>query len=429
MLLIAITVTASCSDDDNSGGSNKNKGIRRTVVMYVSAENSLGYNGFNKNDSTEIMAGSQFLNERDQLIMYIDDAKNPRIYRFYKGCKGPSLIKRFNENLCSSDPHVLRDILEGVKVEYPSESYGLVLWSHADGWLPSWNTDYKNSRSFGIDVGTGGSMRNDMDSKHRYGAAMDIDSIAWAIDNSNGFYPDYIFFDACFMQCIEVAYALRNVTDYIVACPISTPAIGANYTTMIRNGLFSNNPGMIAESYFSYMNNLPTSNIYNDFGLVISCIKTSELDALAAETQKYISKLPIYSVSNDDGSEHYNINMEDVTHYGVYKSAFFYRPHYYDLNAAMKRLLSASDYTAWKRQLDKCIVYKNATQKFYVDYDDYTGEETFLDVDLDTYCGISAFIPQDIYTQNANRCIFGNLNEAFRSTEWYANAGWNEAMR
>lgn len=143
MLLIAITVTASCSDDDNSGGSNKNKGIRRTVVMYVSAENSLGYNGFNKNDSTEIMAGSQFLNERDQLIMYIDDAKNPRIYRFYKGCKGPSLVKRFNENLCSSDPHVLRDILEGVKVEYPSESYGLVLWSHADGWLPSWNTDYK----------------------------------------------------------------------------------------------------------------------------------------------------------------------------------------------------------------------------------------------------------------------------------------------
>lgn len=422
-LIISCAIIA-CSDDDSGSSSKEETGTRRTVVMYVSAENSLGYQKFNSSDSAEIMAGSQFLNARDQMIMYVDDAKNPRIYRIYKGCIQPQKVVQFEENLCSSDPKVLRDILAWVKTEYPSESYGLILWSHADGWLPSWNRDYVSTKSFGIDVGTGGNMRSDIDKNKNYGAAMDIDSLAWAVAES-GMYPQYIFFDACLMQCIETDYALRNVTDYVVACPISTPAIGANYTTLMRNALFTDDPSKIANEYFSYITTLPSTNAYNDFGLVISCVKTSELENLAAVTRTYISNLNAYTTDEDGNTTQTTLDMTDVTQYAVYGRSYFYRPHFYDMNEAMKTLLAESDYNTWKQQLDKCIAYKNATEKFYIDSNGWF--DIYGDVNLDTYCAISAFIPQKVYTQNANSCIYGDLNEIFRNTEWYEDAGWKDA--
>ena len=278
LLLFALLTATACSDDDNGSGNNNKKGIRNTVVMYVSAENSLGYQKFHNSDSTEIMAGSQFLNSRDQMIMYVDDAQNPRIYRIYKGCRKPQLLKKFSTNLCSSDPETLRELLSWVKQTYPSERYGLVMWSHADGWLPSWNTDYKSSKSFGIDVGTGGDMKYDTDSRFRYGASMEIEDLARAVSES-GMRPQYIFFDACLMQCIEVDYALRDVTDYVVACPISTPAIGANYTTLMRDGLFTGNPEDIAD----------LEDYINDYRATIN----EEYTPIESDVQLYIEEVPV----------------------------------------------------------------------------------------------------------------------------------------
>ena len=37
---------------------------------------------------------------------------------------------------------------------------------------------------------------------------------------------DFVLFDACFMQSIEVAYALRNFTDYYIGSPTEIPGPG-----------------------------------------------------------------------------------------------------------------------------------------------------------------------------------------------------------
>ncbi len=414
LLAAAALAAASCSDDDKSP-EEAGQGIRRTVLMYVAAENSLGYERYNSGDSAEVMAGSRFLDARDQLLMYVDDARNPRVYRFYKGCKEPQIVRQFNENLCSADPETLRDILAWTRQAYHSESYGLVFWSHASGWLPALNTDYPGSRSFGPDTGTGGRMKDDLDRRGRTAPSMDIDSLAWAVEAS-GIRPEYIFFDACFMQCIEVDYALRNAADYVVACPISTPAIGADYTTLMRRGLFTGRPADIADTFFSYMTELPPSDPYSTFGLVISCVKTSELDGLAAETRRCLSKI---SASSGDACP----DMSGVKCYSLYGSVNSYNfPHFYDLNAAMKKILAPGDYGSWKRQLDKCIEALYLTPRFFADTYGL-GEEYFLDTDSDC-CGISAFIPQEDYTRNAWRCPLGDLNKAFRDTGWYSAAGW-----
>ena len=49
---------------------------------------------------------------------------------------------------------------------------------------------------------------------------------------------DFVLFDACFMQSIEVAYALRNFTDYYIGSPTEIPGPGARYDVLVP-ALFS----------------------------------------------------------------------------------------------------------------------------------------------------------------------------------------------
>lgn len=434
LLLMAFAATA-CSggggDDNggssgNGGGSKDNSTIRRTVIMYVDAQNSLGYNQYNLLDSAEMMAGAQYLNARDQFLLYVDDDQLPRVYRIYKGSGRPQLVRSYDSDVDSSDPATLKELLQWVKGRYPSESYGLVMWSHANGWLPSWN-DYFSSlpsrpdtKSFGLDVGPGGDMENDVDSRGIPGSTMDVDDLAQAVSES-GVHPAFIFFDACQMQCIEVDYALRNVTDYIIAAPIATPAIGPNYTSLFRDGLFASDPSHIAISYYTYMSHLPKDDIYNDFGMVISCVKTSELETLAAATRKLVAK---YAARYADGDSTKTIwpNVSGATQYYIYDDDDnFASPHFYDLAGAMRKLLPEADYAEWSKVLDQCIVYKAATDSFYVD------EDAMLPVYKPYYCAISAFIPQQSYARNGRRLIYGDFNECFRATEWYEAAGWKDA--
>lgn len=412
----------SSSDDGDKKTADDTTNLRRTVIMYVSAQNSLGYNKFNVSDSSEIMAGAPFMNSRDQFLMYVDDANNPRVYRIYKDCKAPQLVRVYSADADSSDPGTLKELLTWVGSKYPSESYGLVMWSHADGWMPSWSKDYSSvqTKSFSVDVGADGNMQTDQNANGFYGATMDIDDMATAIAES-GLHFNYIFFDACLMQCIETDYSLRNVTDYVVASPISTPAIGANYTTMIRNAFYTDDPSDIAAAYYNYITTLPANNEYSDFGMVISCVKTSALDTLAAVTKKYISAIAAYTLDSLGDTIYNYSDMTNVTKYNPYLEAYFWRPHFYDLSDAMHAMLSSSDYEVWRAALDSCVVYKAATSTFYVD------EGIRFSVNKSFYSGVSAFVPQRIYSINAARCIFGDLNKCFRRLEWYEDAGWKDA--
>lgn len=424
--LTLISGFAACSSDDDGGNKKKpasGDSIRNTAIVYMAADNNLGYEEFSVSDSSEISNGTVYLNARDQVILYYDNANDTRIYRFYKGSTQPQLVRSFNKNMCSSDPAVLKDVLTWIKEKYPSESYGLTCWSHGDGWIPSHSHNYAqkgiSQRSFGIDCGPGGVTKYNLDRTGFYGAAMDMDSLAWAIEQS-GIHMKYIFFDACLMQCLESDYELRNVTDYIVASPISIAAIGTNYTTLIRSGFFTDNPDNIAKNIYEYMTHLPSIySVYYNYGVVFSTVKTSELEALASLTAEL---LPSSKLGGTGAKK--EIDMSNVQHYSVYSSDYFYRPEYYDAACTMKQILSSTDYERWKAQLDKCVIGKYSTSQFYYDTTAY-GQELFLPVDLDNYSGISMFMPQNRYTNNAKRSIYGNLNSAFQKTAWYKAAGWN----
>lgn len=100
------------------------------------------------------------------------------------------VLETYDSNQNSASTETLTQIIDKVQKEYPADSYGLVLWSHGTGWLPS--DIYSYLRSFG------------QDGKNNF---MEINDLASALSK---YHFDFILFDACYMSCAEVAYAFRD---------------------------------------------------------------------------------------------------------------------------------------------------------------------------------------------------------------------------
>lgn len=151
---------------------------------------------------------------------------------------------------------------------YPSESYGLILWSHGTGWLPP---AYNTLKSFGLDENF----------------EMDILDLEEAIPDKTF---EYIIFDACLMGSVEVVYQLRYKVPYILASPTEILANGFPYSNIVTS-LFDEN-----ESIQQRLENI--ANAYMDCYMTqsgkfksasISLIQTNALDELASKTSELLS--------------------------------------------------------------------------------------------------------------------------------------------
>jgi hypothetical protein len=89
----------------------------------------------------------------------------------------------------------------------PAQEYGLILWSHSSGWQQR----PTKSRGFGLENNS---------------TQMSISDFVSAI---NGTEMDFLFFDTCYMGCVEVAYELRHAAHYMVASVCEVPGMGMPY--------------------------------------------------------------------------------------------------------------------------------------------------------------------------------------------------------
>lgn len=418
-ILPLLPIVTACHDNATNDGPDKAP-VRRTVLIYMAAQNSLHKNA--QSDSAEIMNGRQYIADNDRLLMFVDDERAPRLYRVTRRCKEPVLLKRWNKDICSTDPEQLREVLSMVRHDYEAKEYGLVMWSHATGWVPSTNSNYnvynvcsaKRPSAFGIDDGPG--VIND------HGAQMDIDDMAQAMQQA-GWHSKYILFDACLMQNVEVAYALRQVTDYVVASPMSIPSAGAYYTHQLQNGLFANDPGTIARTYYEDVSNPQMANtMFAGMGIAISCVRTDLLQPLADALKTVLARYDAHNWQSYNWPD-----MTGVLPYQAYSAIYGYRPHNYDAQQALQRILPKEDFQTIQPLLAKAVVCHYATNRIYVG----PGYNTFQSMprDASNYCCMSMFVPQQVYEANASSCSCGNLNTAFGQTAWYkacgmSNLGW-----
>lgn len=211
---------------------------------------------------------------------------------------------------------------------------------------------------------------------------------------------DFVLFDACFMQSIEVAYALRSFTDYYIGSPTEIPGPGARYDVLVP-ALFSDGEVAlkVAAAYYT-----PYKEIYlgqwiqNDpwnAGVSVCVLKSSELEPLASITKQVLS-------DNTDSDELRSIVFD-------YDQRSKMHVGYYDFVELIQQLTDASGFAAWKQAYDFAVPYWQTTPK------NCSGSTGMFSMEGSS--GVSHYIPSSSHQSAA---------VAYRSTEWYKSAGFSK---
>ena len=270
-----------------------------------------------------------------------------------------------------------------------------MFWSHGSGWIPSQSSlddqRYARRRSFGID--------NGQNTDSNEGNQMSISAMYKAL-KSMGVIFDFIFFDACFMQTIEVDYELRNLTKYIIGSPAEIPGTGANYANGFTAAMFSETgyAQKMAELYYkAYANN-------SDYGALVSVVDCSQLNKLAAATATLVSAYydELLSVSHD---------VQNYFDYDQYRWKAKL-PDFYDMNAIFKSILPSDEYDSWKGIFNLAVPFTYDTD-FWIS--SFPPINKFLYSDHNQYGGVSMYIPFEKYSTDS---YFAEDNKFFIEGFW-----------
>lgn len=341
----------------------------RTILVYMVANNSLGYGDFDKDDISEMLvaSGQNDFNSGRLLIYHAPVGENPSLKEISNG--EVIIRKKYDQSTLSVTQQRMQQVINDVKEFAPAYDYGLILWSHANGWLQNGitsNSITKNSTkkplTFGDDRGNG----------------MNITTLSDVISDE-GF--SFIYFDCCYMGSIEVAYELRNATPYIVASAAETPADGMPYDY--------NLPLLFADTVKLKEACMTTFDYYNcqngsQRSCVISLIDTRYIDELAQATAAIYSTHPTTPKSFIPQKFTLDTNC-----------------YYFDFKQYIEALSqnSPSLLNEWEKALDKVILYKNQTPYMW------------NMLKLNYHCGLSTFIlesPEYANIKNYNQLQWWN---------------------
>lgn len=392
LCLSLLFVFSACGQDDDPIPPLKGS---RTVLVYIVADNNgleENYNdkNFASRDIDEMVQGMKSVDTSVfNLLVYLDDNETPVLFRLVKDKKGnvsKEIIREYEEQV-STDVSVMDKVMKLAFSNYPADSYGLVYWSHGEGWIPYPLSAKASTRWIGQDRGEGDDRMN-------------ISDLQTVLDAAPHF--DFIMFDACFMMSVEVAYELRSYTDYYIGSPTENPGPGAPYHKIVPLMFTSNAAVNMASGYFDYYESnydkgIGITNSNWTGGTSITALKTAELEKLAEATNQALS----------DVAEVDNAHLRDnIFNYDKRSSSSSGFVGYYDMVAMMQELTDADSFTAWKKAFDSAVAYWNTTPKNYSMYADMFSMEGTN--------GVTHYIP--LPSKPA-------ASAAYRSTAWYEAAG------
>ena len=248
--LCAVMVLLAACNKDEEDPKPAPPPTQRTVIVYMSGENDLASSGFLDDDLLEMQEGSRAIPANNRLVAFVDNVSNtqkPFIIELKDGVC--DTLQQYEEDFYASDPERFASIIETIVKAYPSEEYGLVLWGHANGWLVTSDSVAQGRaaaprQAYGADNG----------SNHSYGVQrwMNITQMARALKSLPHF--AFIFADCCAMMNVEVAYELRQATDFLIGSPAEIPGNGAPYDVLTKDFFLQTDDfyRTIIDDYYNY---------------------------------------------------------------------------------------------------------------------------------------------------------------------------------
>lgn len=407
--LSIITLFVACHKDDDP----KEYEVRadRTVLIYISGECALW--DYVDEDLEQIKTGSQSIGNNN-LLVYVDRSLTQEIPWLARVNKGQfvdsvsitDIAKAMDftpaktsvtDDPYSSEAQVMEGVLRYAFKKYPSKNndYGLVLWGHGSGWMIKDSVAYNamaRKKAYGIDNG-----RNE---NSDIGKWLNIPSMAKLLSKLP--HLTFIFGDCCHTMCMEVAYELRHVTDYLIGTPAEIPGEGAPYQTVV--------PAMFERTTFwkSIVDRYEEQHA-GGFDLPLSVIQTSEMENMATATKAVLKSIaPKFGEGYPDMSELIHYYYDTSNH-----------QEFYDANDFILKYAETDDYNSWKQALDKAVIYKKMATRWMINrysWSKYYGD--YFTVTEAKYGGVSMFVPTYIQQMTENKYI--------QKMGWYYAAGYSE---
>lgn len=411
-ILVLFSVIVSCSNDDAS--TPPDGPARRTVVVYMSAENDLGGYGFLTQDISEMKRARSQVAPNENLVLFVDmpsSREKPFIAKVTTTGQLDTLY-RYDHDFYASDPGMMAEVLNKAIALCPAtEDYGLVLWGHANGWIIETDSIEASRRAYGRDDGT--------DTGTSSSKWLNIPSLRKTLE-ATGIKWKFILADCCNMINAETAYELRDRADYLIGAPSEIPGVGAPYLTVLKDLFLHNDEAL----YTSICDDYHAQLINSDCHTPTAAVRMEMMPALAEATREILPKV------NDF------MQGEGATQGMIY---YYSRPSdwmsdenektLYDMNDVVRTALGADSeaYKNWKKVLDETVIYKRESKRWqtnklimFSDFTETTGNQLVFKHGDGSYGGMSMFFPMDKYKTTSHQ-----YNETIKKMAWYYAVGWS----
>lgn len=291
----------------------------------------------------------------------------------------------------ATDPAVMEEVFTDMQTVAPSDSYGLILGSHASGWMKGTSVPTK---AFGDDDGYN----------------IDIPNLADVLKNSFSEKLDFVLFDACMMGTAEVGYELRETTSYCIASVMETPVYGFPYDQILPY-LYSENV-----DYSAVCHEFISFNKTKDAWGTCAVMDCSQMENLASAVKAKLSEWQDALSS---------VSMRNVQQYGVNSYKYFS----YDVLDFFRELGGKSGVAetdlneviaSIQTVLNEAVIAKECIPN---------PSNSSFRVDEARFCGIGMYIPKEVNDYVPDNISWNNWNDYYKqSISWYRAAGWADLI-
>jgi hypothetical protein len=346
----------------NSSDPNELSQASRTVLVYMVANNNLGSDGRDTSDINEMLeaAASGGLHNGRLIVYHVPYNQSPILKEIT--ANGVKILKTYDTTQSSVSAARMKQVIADTKALAPANDYGIVLWSHATGWLQdgiiedatvstqSMSTDIIAPTAYGRDNGL----------------QMNITTLASVLEGEEF---SFVYCDCCYMASVEVAYELRHATKYFVGSVTELPANGMLYELNVPLLLQDGEPDLIgaARNTYEHYRQVELDRDYTNEEYPTVCtmsvIATAGLDELAAATRSIYESGAV--LSSDYTPQAFELGSNC---------------HYYDLGNYIHAHEASSELlTQWDDALSNVILYKANTAMIW------------NRVTIRSHCGLSTY--------------------------------------
>ena len=430
LTMLAIVACSSCKhDDDDVTKIDYEKVADHTVLMYMVGDNNLSSlleNNVRQAhrailDSVEVGA----LN----LVVMKDNKQSgddlPKLYWVHRNAAqrlDTVILQTWSEDIDMADPDILASVIKTTFTRFNTPIKGLVLASHAAGWVPvTTNHQYDSPRrkAFGYD----------QINQNNLVGSIELWDLAAALRQGPKF--DYIIADCCHMGNAEAAYELRDVTRYLVASSLEVQGAGMPYrkvfTRLSRVKSLSDLPDALDYSMRCYFDeNAPYGA--SKKGASVALYDLTFMPQLASSYQQLIrsnaSRLEPLAEADPrtitDWLDYFQPLGRESTGSG---GSVHYKYYYYDI----------LDVINWLSEVDAANAHAAIQALQHIVLKEYHSSQFYSEIIIDHHCGMAVTLPETLHLANepGYRQFFSayasnaeGLLAAYHLTAWGAMMGY-----